>query len=105
MPYQARVAASSGGDISRYLSPMKMFEYLASGRVVLASDLPVLGEVLTSENAVILPGGEVEAWADAIRVLQAEPERRATLAAQARRTAQRYTWQARATRILDGLEI
>jgi len=44
MPYQSQVAASSGGDIARYLSPMKLFEYLACGKPILSSDLPVLRE-------------------------------------------------------------
>ncbi len=51
MPYQGHVAASSGGDISRYLSPMKLFEYMACGRAILASDLPVLKEVLNAQNS------------------------------------------------------
>ncbi|HEX9617682.1 MAG TPA: glycosyltransferase [Anaerolineales bacterium] len=103
MPYQRRVAASSGGDIARYLSPMKLFEYLACGRAILSSDLPVLREVLSAENAVLLPPEDVEAWAAAIRELKSNPERTSALAARARQEARRYTWEARASRILEGL--
>ncbi|MBI3158236.1 MAG: glycosyltransferase [Chloroflexi bacterium] len=101
MPYQPRVAASSGGDISRYLSPMKMFEYLACGRPVLSSDLTVLREVLTPENAVLLPPADPQAWADAIRALAKDPARRAALSAAARRTAEQHTWEARTRRIIE----
>lgn len=103
MPYQQQVSASSGGDIARYLSPMKMFEYLASGRVVLASDLPVLAEVLKADNSVILPGSKTEAWAQAILELQAKPEVRQLLGENARRTAEQHTWAARAESILQDL--
>ncbi len=103
MPYQARVSASSGGDISRYLSPMKLFEYLACGRAILSSDLPVLQEVLNANNAAILPAADANAWAQAIQQLQAEPATRERLAANARQTAQKYSWKARAERILDSL--
>ena len=103
MPYQQYVSASSGGDIARYLSPMKLFEYLACGRAIVSSDLPVLREVLNSENAVLLPPGDVDAWVTALRELQANPELRACLAEKARREATKYTWQARAKRILDGI--
>jgi glycosyltransferase involved in cell wall biosynthesis len=103
MPYQRQVAASSGGDIGRYLSPMKLFEYLACGRAILSSDLPVLREVLNPENAVLLPPEDAAAWAAALQDLQAHPELRARLAASARRDAGRYTWEARAGRILEGL--
>jgi len=103
MPYQQHVSASSGGDIARYLSPMKLFEYLACGRAILSSDLPVLREVLNTENALLLPPGDVDAWVAALRELQANPERRACLAKNARRDAEKYAWQARARRILEGI--
>lgn len=100
MPYQRAVAASSGGDISRYLSPMKMFEYLACGRAILASDLPVLREVLTPEIAVLLPPDDLEAWIAALEKLRQEPDRRARIAGQARCAAQDYSWSRRVERIL-----
>ena len=103
MPYQSRVAASSGGDIAAYLSPMKMFEYLASGRPILASDLPVFGEVLDHQNAIILPPADADAWVAALDRLQASAHQRKTLAAAARKTVQQYTWEKRAERILRGL--
>ncbi|MDH5506075.1 MAG: glycosyltransferase [Anaerolineae bacterium] len=100
MPYQKKVAASSGGDISAFLSPMKMFEYLACGRAILASDLPVLQEVLSSDNAVILPAADESAWVTALQTLQSDAAYCRSLAAQARLTAQKYTWHARAAAIL-----
>jgi len=105
MPYQARVAASSGGDIARYLSPMKMFEYLACGRAILSSDLPVLGEVLTPENAILLDPTDAAAWAATIQRLQEDPERRAELGKRARQDAGTYSWEARAERVLEGLDL
>lgn len=103
MPYGPLVSGSSGGDIAPYFSPMKMFEYLAAGRAVVASDLSVLREVLTGENAVSLPGGDADAWAAVLRSLAAEPARREALGAAARRTARQYTWERRAERMLAGL--
>ncbi|MCU0488754.1 MAG: glycosyltransferase [Anaerolineales bacterium] len=104
MPYQRQVAASSGGDIARYLSPMKVFEYLACGRAILSSDLPVLREVLNPENAILLPMEDIDAWATAIRNLQENPVFCARLAEQARRDAQKYSWEARARHILEPVE-
>ena len=103
MPYQQRVAASSGGDIARYLSPMKLFEYLACGRAILTGDLPVLREVLNERNAVILPSEGPDAWAAAIKGLRLDVQRCAALGRQARQDAKRYTWEGRARLILDGL--
>lgn len=103
MPYQEHVAASSGGDIARYLSPMKVFEYLACGRVILSSKLPVLEEVLNNQNALLLTPDDPQAWEAAIHQLIDNPDLRSSLGSQARRDAQQYSWQQRASRILSGL--
>jgi glycosyltransferase involved in cell wall biosynthesis len=103
MPYQRRVAASSGGDIARYLSPMKLFEYMACGRPILCSDLTVLREVLSPENAVLLPPDDVDAWVGAIKSLLEDPARCRFLGELVRSEAKRYTWEARASDILEGI--
>ena len=102
MPYGRRVSASSGGDIAPYLSPMKMFEYLACGRPILASDLPVLREVLNRQNALILPVEDVSAWVETIRALQGSDKRRIELSKAAKKSATQYTWENRAVRLLQG---
>jgi len=103
MPYQTQVAASSGGDISRYLSPLKLFEYLACGRAILASDLPVLQEVLNFQNAILLPPDDQDAWVEVLIALCNDAQHRTALGAQARLDAEMYTWEKRASRILEGL--
>ena len=104
MPYQRRVAASSGGDIARYLSPMKLFEYMACGRAIISSDLLVLKEILNHENAVLLPPDDLTAWVTAIQDLSANPEKRAQLAAQAQKDAQQYSWKVRAQKIISAIQ-
>lgn len=103
MPYQKRVAASSGGDIAPYLSPMKVFEYLASGRVILSSNLPVLLEVLNEQNAVLLPPDNVQAWIEALQHIYHNTMDYQKLVVQAKKDAQRYSWEQRARKILEGL--
>lgn len=103
MPYQRHVAASSGGDIAGYLSPMKLFEYMACGRPVLSSDLPVLREVLDGDFAVLLPPEDIGSWVEALKELCGDPQRREKLGSQARMRAERYTWEGRAQRILEGI--
>jgi glycosyltransferase involved in cell wall biosynthesis len=103
MPYQRAVSGSSGGDIAAYLSPMKLFEYLACGRPILSSDLPVFREVLDEHLAVLLPPEDVNAWAAALQNLAGDPDRRHTMGRQGRAVAGGYSWRARAERILEGL--
>ncbi len=105
MPYEARVGVSSGKvDSAAIASPMKMFEYLASGRPILTSDLPVLHEVLDEKTAIFCPIADVEAWKEALQRLLADPALRDALGREARCRAQAYTWRERARRILAGCE-
>jgi glycosyltransferase involved in cell wall biosynthesis len=104
MPYGRKVSASSGGDISSYLSPMKLFEYMACGRAILCSDLPPLREVLNPQNALILPPEDVDAWKNTLSLLQADPSRGELCARQAQEDILQYTWEKRASRLLRGLQ-
>lgn len=103
MPYARTFAVSGGEDTSAFASPMKMFEYLAAGRVILSSDLPVLREVLSEHNAVLLPPEDLQAWDAALQKVRRNPDWAARLAAQARADAQHFTWVERARRSLDGI--
>jgi len=106
MPHaRSGVHGATGGDISRWTSPMKMFEYLASGVPLVASDLPVLREVLRhGENALVADVASVAAWKAAIERLLAEPELRLRLAQAGQETIIRsHTWDARARDVLLGL--
>jgi glycosyltransferase involved in cell wall biosynthesis len=103
MPYEQKVSISGRGDTASYASPMKIFEYLAAGRVIFSSDLPVLQEVLNPSNAVILPIQNLNAWDEALREIIEDPNRRIALARHAKQDVLRYSWVERAERSLDGL--
>jgi glycosyltransferase involved in cell wall biosynthesis len=102
MPYGRAVSASSGGNIAEIFSPMKMFEYMAAGRVILTSDLPVLREVLDETKAVFCPLERAEAWETALEGLLADPQRRQFLGQNARSAVEQYAWVKRAQRVLEG---
>ena len=88
-----------------YTSPIKLFEYMASGRAIVASDLPAFAEVLRhEESALLVPPGDVDALAAAIRRLQSDRDLRERLGAQAKVDVQHYTWDARAQRIRTFVE-
>jgi glycosyltransferase involved in cell wall biosynthesis len=105
LPYARRVIDSGGGDIAEWTSPMKVFEYLACGRAIVASDLPVLREVLNEGNCLLVPAEDFSAWNLSLRGLAEEPQRRMTLGARARADAQWHSWEARAREALSGLEV
>ncbi|HEX6882610.1 MAG TPA: glycosyltransferase family 4 protein [Planctomycetota bacterium] len=102
-PYQAAVLIGGGGsDVSRWMSPLKVFEYMASGRPMIASDLPVLREVLRDgENALLARADDVEAWARAVERLEADPDLARRLAERALAELRaRYTWDRRVELVL-----
>jgi glycosyltransferase involved in cell wall biosynthesis len=84
---------------------LKAFEYMAAGRAILASDLPVLHEVLHPKNAVLLPPDDVDAWNAALRAIRRDGKRRASLGGRARRDAARFSWIERTRRALEGLDV
>jgi glycosyltransferase involved in cell wall biosynthesis len=91
---------SANAVSSRYTSPLKLFEYLAAGRPIVASDLPALREVLRDGiNALLVPADDPAALAASLlRLIQDRP-----LAARLARTAfddaALYSWDARAARL------
>jgi len=89
-------------QFSRYTSPLKLFEYMAAGRAIVASDLPAWSDVLKDgETALLLPPDDVAAWSAAINRLRRDGQLRARLGESARDCClAEYTWDARAARIL-----
>jgi glycosyltransferase involved in cell wall biosynthesis len=102
MPYQSAVATSSGGNTAEICSPMKMFEYMAAGRAILSSDLPVLHEVLDGQMAIFCPMEDAGAWESALGELLLDENRRNALGQHARLAVEQYSWVNRAQRVLEG---
>ena len=62
-------------------SPLKLFEYMAAGKAIVASNLPAIREVLTDERtALLVTPGDPEALAAGLRRLAADPDLRGRLA-------------------------
>jgi glycosyltransferase involved in cell wall biosynthesis len=104
-PYQRRVAVQGGGDTSEWMSPLKIFEYMAAGKPIVCSDLPVLCEVLAHEKTALLcrPDDPAE-WVGALERLRDDADLRMRLGERARgEYMAKYTWRARAEEVLAGL--
>ena len=91
-------------DISSVMSPLKMFEYMASGTPFVMSDMPVLREVVEpGKTASVVPPGDAQALRTAIDDLLAHPDRVGEMAATAKRAVQFHTWDARVEKLFDGI--
>lgn len=101
-PYSRQVGSAGGRDTTQWMSPLKVFESLASGRPLICSDHAVLQEVLKDDrNAVLCPPDAFEAWKAALDRLLSDASLRNRIARQALEDfEQRHTWDARAAGIL-----
>jgi glycosyltransferase involved in cell wall biosynthesis len=95
------MGSSGTADSASVASPMKMFEYMASGRAIISSNLPVIREVLNQRTAVFCEPDNIEDWRFEIEKLLDSQGGRAELGNQARQAVQGYTWVARAQRIMN----
>jgi glycosyltransferase involved in cell wall biosynthesis len=95
---------ADGGEF--FGSPTKLYEYMASGRPIVASNLGQIAEVLTNEDSALLtPPDDAEALAAAVVRLVDDADLRARLGAAARAAAVRHhTWRQNAERVLGCLE-
>ena len=103
MPYEKTIAGSSGGNSAAICSPMKMFEYLAAGKPILASDLPVIHEILDPTCAVFCEPENLSSWIEGLKMLLGHPEEAAKLAATAKQKSSFYSWKNREKMIIDAL--
>jgi len=89
-------------DTASYMSPLKIFEYMAAGKPIICSDLPVIREVLSENNAMLCDPNNIEQWVKAITILKNDPLSRRRLGNNARKTLQsNYTWAIRAEKVLS----
>lgn len=103
MPYQERVSIGvAGHDTAGWMSPMKMFEYLGAGVPFVASDLPVLREVLRDgDNCLLVSPADVRAWIAALTRLEKQPNLASQLSFNAHvQYKQKHTWIRRGEQII-----
>ena len=81
-------------------SPLKLFEYMAAGTAIVASNLPAIREVLTHEvNALLVTPGDPDALAAGITRLAGDSSLRQQLGDAARTAVAEYSWDRRAERL------
>lgn len=88
--------------VTEYASPLKIFDYMAAGRAIVAPDQPNIREVLTHEETALLfdPDQPGAMWASIARLIDdADLRRRLGAAARAELEARDYTWRGNAKRV------
>jgi len=87
-----------------YASPLKLFEYMALGRAIIAPDQPNIREILTHErNALLFEPNNPSSFREAVIRLAADASLRRALGNRARQDIvdRDYTWVGNARRIVE----
>ena len=97
MPYQNRVKGRSSIWIEKYMSPLKMFDYLASGLLIIATDLRVYNHIMKHNyNCKLVTLNHDDTWNHTIKNLFDKLNKYNYLKKNALLTATKYTWEIRA---------
>ena len=90
-----------GEDIGKLTSPLKMFEYMASGRIIVASDIPVLKEILNEGNCYFAKPDDASDWKQVIDSILVHRENARQRAHQASIDVKNFTWTMRAKKMIE----
>ncbi|MCJ1960807.1 glycosyltransferase family 4 protein [Novosphingobium mangrovi (ex Hu et al. 2023)] len=102
-PYGSSVTgANTSFDLARWMSPLKLFEYMAHARAIIATDMAAIREVVTNGREVLLcKADDVDGWVAAINALASDSDMRARLGQTALDSfLAQFTWEKRAAKIL-----
>lgn len=89
-----------------YFSPLKLYEYMAMGLAVVASNIGQIQDVVKdAENGLLYEAGNVQSLAEKLEELASKPELRSSLARQARLTAEDHSWDAVLDKMLSTVNV
>ncbi len=84
-----------------YMSPLKMFEYMASGVPIISTDLPAIREILNESNSLLVKPGNTESFAGAIIKIFIDDKLAQNISQRAMIDIEQYTWEKRSMNILQ----
>ena len=106
MPYSSKITIRDGTEAGKFTSPLKLFEYMAAGKPIVATGVPSVLEILRpGENSVVTPPDKGGEFIRALGLVLADPELCVRISEGARSDAIEYTWEKRVERIIDGAGI
>ena len=102
MPYQKKVRGRSSIWLEQYMSPLKMFDYMAAGLIIVASDLPVYKHLMRNNyNCKLLTLNNDSKWSTTINQIFRNKDKYTYLKRNAINTAKKFTWEKRAKKIIN----
>jgi glycosyltransferase involved in cell wall biosynthesis len=102
MPYKRKVFVNSKNlNTADYCSPLKMFDYLASGKPIISSKMNGINEILKHKiNSILVEGEDLCKWNNALRLLINNKNLIKKISNNALKTSKFYTWENRVDTII-----
>ncbi len=87
---------------AEWMSPLKLFEYMAAGRAILATNLKAIKEVLTDNvNAILVEPDNAQSFMSGFEKLLNDPALRDALASNAKKSVKGFSWDQRVKNIIE----
>lgn len=98
--------SGTGVEAAKYTCPLKLFEYMAAGVPLVATELPAITEVIRhGENGWLVKPDSPSALAEGIRYLLEHDELASAMASRSTQDVEGYTWEHRAARIVESARV
>ncbi len=106
MPYSSGVTIRDGTEASEFTSPLKLFEYMAAAKPIVATAVPSVLEILRhGENSVLVPPDNDDEFFQALGLVLSDQRLCERISKTVKLDAAEYTWEKRVERIIDSIEV
>jgi len=106
MPYSEKVYVRAKNiETSKYMSPMKLFDYMASKKIIVASKLDVYTHILNNKNSIMIKKHSPKIWAKKIDYVFKNISKLNYLKKNAFETVKKYTWIKRIEKIEKFIDV
>ena len=101
MPYSKKVYVRAKNiETSKYMSPLKLFDYMASKNIIIASEMQVYSHLLNKQNSIIIKNNSAKSWSKKIEYALKNYKKLVNLKENAYKKVKNYTWDKRVTEII-----
>jgi glycosyltransferase involved in cell wall biosynthesis len=108
-PYQDKVFSDifKTNNLVDWMSPLKIFEYMASKKPIIASNLPSVEEILEDKKtALLVDYNNISDWQKAIKEILCKPDLAKKISENAfEKLKNNYTWSTRSKKVLQNLNL
>ncbi len=108
MPYVSAITVAGDiGDITKFTSPLKLFDYLSVGKIIICSDFEVLKEIIKDrKNAIFIKNYKnVFSWKKEIQKLKNQPNKQLIISKNNYSLSKKYSLVHRAKKILAEIKL